>query len=389
MKTIDQALISIVNHPQIEQFLLKEDIKAFRGLVSTIKHHVFLTEGQSKFCIELMIKTVSVLRQVEPEIREIIGNNTWSKPFRNIEIIKKISINEDKQILIESNYSNSFRSLMMNLGKSILITPIVNGKEYVTTLTEKSIVELVDNLKPLGFDISDEILEYYDTICSWNAREVSEKFSLTNIADEDARTYIMNDIGVDTPINSLIIADRRLRYQYQIDNSFYNEVNDTHSLTEIIAKRLKTRLWIDNTKYSLTELVSSLRELNRLPILFIFDNSNIDKAFSILESISDALSVNGINDKIGIYFRLDNVTGKQFNTFIADNNYNARMDRELKVAGITNNNLPKFFLKSEWEPMSIISLGNGLRNSKTSVYASCCDLIITYSKDEPFNSFKW
>lgn len=391
MKTIDQTLISIVNHPLFDHHFNKDDKKSFRGLVSTIEHHVFLTEGQAMFCIELMNKTSSIIQVIEPDIILILKNNTWSKSFRNIEIIKKLSIDADKQLLIESNYSNSFRTLMLNLGKTITITPIVHGKEYVVKLTEKNVVELVNNLKPLGFTISDEILEYYDIICSWNAREFNEKFTLKNIADEDARIQIMNDIGINTQLNSLIVEDRRLRYQYTIDNNYYNNNPQELSLTEIIATRPTTRLWLDNNKYTLTDIIASLQELNRLPILFVFDKSDSNIAYSNLVSISNALSNNGINDKIGIYFRLDNLNGNKFNTFIAENNYNKRLERDLKIAGITNTNLPKFFLKSDWEPMTVISIGSGLRNSKTAIYASCCDLIITYSKDEPImlNVSRW
>ena len=33
--------------------------------------------------------------------------------------------------------------------------------------------------------------------------------------------------------------------------------------------------------------------------------------------------------------------------------------------------------------MSVISIGNPLRHSKTAVYANCCDLIIAYTDNEP------
>jgi hypothetical protein len=397
MKTIDQILRTLVNDPQLVSILQPADVKALRGLVSTIDNHVFLTAGQSQFCLTLLNTIKSSIRGIEPDIYDALLTPTWSKPFRNIEYIKKMSIATDdntgsKHILIESNYSNSFRNFMLNLYKTVPMTMITSGKEFHSPLTEHHIVELVNSLSPLGFDISDEILEYYDTICSWDQVEINNQFTLTNIADDAAQAIIMDDIGKNTNLDSLIVADRRLRHQYQIPQRLYDFSADP-SLTEIIAKRSTPKLWINNTKYTLSELIASLRELNRLPILFVFENTDAIKTCASLYGLSESLVENNITDGVGIYFRLDNSSGKQFNTFIADHNYNQQLDKDLTIAGILAGTLPKFFLKSDWEPKTVIAINNNSLGvpSKTAVYATRCDLIITYTKEQPImlNSSRW
>jgi hypothetical protein len=108
--------------------------------------------------------------------------------------------------------------------------------------------------------------------------------------------------------------------------------------------------------------------------------------------LSENLKDFGIYENIGIYFRLDNTDGgKEFNQYIANNSYNCQLDSTTKIVGVQSGKIPKFLLKTDWKPMSVISLGNQLRHSKTAVYANSCDLIISYSESEPImeTALKW
>ena len=48
-------------------------------------------------------------------------------------------------------------------------------------LSEKNLVLTVDAFKPENFDISDEILEFYETIKAWSKDEVASKFQLETL----------------------------------------------------------------------------------------------------------------------------------------------------------------------------------------------------------------
>jgi hypothetical protein len=103
-----------------------------------------------------------------------------------------------------------------------------------------------------------------------------------------------------------------------------------------------------------------------------------------LEILGESLRNNRIYDQVGIYFRLPNSEhGSMFNKFIADNGYNYNLDNTTKVVGVQNGKIPKFFLKSDWKPMSVIAIGSSLKQTKTAVYASHCDLIISYTDTQP------
>ena len=75
---------------------------------------------------------------------------------------------------------------------------------------------------------------------------------------------------------------------------------------------------------------------------------------------------------------------RQFNTYLADKNYNNRLIENTKIAVIQDGKLPKFMFKTTWIPMTIILLDTGLKQNKTMAYAQDkCDLIIEYSETSP------
>jgi hypothetical protein len=143
-------------------------------------------------------------------------------------------------------------------------------------------------------------------------------------------------------------------------------------------------LWINSNEHSLEEIFNVLVKLNRLPTLVVFDSWQTENCLKNLTNLGNSLDSNNITDGIGIYFRLPSDTlGKDFNTFIGEKKYNAKLDSNTQVAGVQTGKLPKFFLKDcSWEPKSVIVLGSNLRHSKTAVYSNRCDLIISYADKE-------
>jgi hypothetical protein len=254
------------------------------------------------------------------------------------------------------------------------------GKKYYADLTEHNIVTLVEALKPHEFDIEEKVENYYNTIKSWSEPEIRGQFLITNMTNQNFHKVITADLGISTSIDQNIINDRSMRYQYFTENV----KNHGETLTEVIANRSKTRLWIDKKQHSVGNIISSLIDLKRLPMLVVFDTLVNNKYLENLKILSDALEENGIFDNIGIYFRLPNDDlGKQFNGLIADKHYNHQLDENLKVACVMSGKIPKFFLKNAWRPMSVLALDSrmGMRHGKTAVYSNCCDLIVEWAEE--------
>jgi hypothetical protein len=89
------------------------------------------------------------------------------------------------------------------------------------------------------------------------------------------------------------------------------------SLKNSLANRPSSRVWIDSNTTSLDDLVTSLNELNRLPVLFVFNGHDSKECLQNLKKLEKSLKNSGL-DKIGIYFRFDSGsdTNKDFNSSI-------------------------------------------------------------------------
>lgn len=387
MTTIDSLLVKIINHPEnlLEGLFSPRDRSVLKSLGNGVTSANFITENQSKLLVKILRENQKKLVKFDEEILEILNTPTWSKDFRNIEQVKKLYISEypvdDKTLVIEFTFSSQIRKILINLGKNIEgLVQSSPGKLFTAELTEKNIVTLVEALLPLGFDISETIKNHYDTIKSWSENEVKNQFLITSMTNQNFQKHITEDLGVTTPIDKNIIADRGMRYQYFTEDGQKTGKN----LTEKLALREKSKVWVSTADHSLSEVITSLKELKRFPVLFVFDNYDVKQSLESLKNMGKSLEENGILANIGIYFRFANDEhGKAFNQYIADNHYNCQLDEHTNAVGVQNGKIPKFMISSPWKPKAVISLGTSLRHSKTAVYSNYTDLVITYTDTKP------
>ena len=390
MTTIDNLVLKIVNYssPTIEENLPHRDSRVLRSLATAINSHFFITENQSRLLVKILKEHQEKLSKIDNDFNDVLARSLWSRAFRQIEQVRKLYVfpigDGNYTIAIEFTFSSAIRKILSNLAKTVDgLIQVHPGKLFYADLTEKNIVELIDALTPHNFQIDESLKNHYDTIKSWSKSDFQNQFLITAISNQNFEKHITADLGVETAIDQNIIVDRSNRYQYFVENRKKTEEN----LTSCLAYRKKTKVWIDKNKFSLNEVFQALVNLKRLPALVVFDNHSIttsQKNLKILEILVDSLEKNNLDKKVGIYFRLPNdEIGKKFNQLIAEKTYNNHLDVDTEIVGIQSGKIPKFFLTSNWKPMSIITIDSSLRNSKTAVYANCCDLIISYSDSEP------
>jgi len=388
MINIDYLLLEILNTsvPAIEEILVQKDARVLRSLGSSIASHLFITENQSRLLMKILRENSRKLGNFSGNIDQALLSPMWSKPFRQIEQVKKFYIekNQDQEYIlaVEFTFSSEIRKILSGLHNDIEnFTTATSGKIWNADLTEKNIVVLVDTLTPLGFEIEQTIKNHYDTIKSWSEQTVRDQFLITNMENKNFQQTITADLGIETTIDQNIINDRSLRYQYFVENT----KNPGETLIQYMANRSSTKIWIDKNQHSLADVLTALVELKRLPLLVVFDTLVNNKYLENLEILTKSLKISGLDNSVGIYFRLPNdEIGKKFNSSIANNNFNKKLDNDLQVAAVSSGKIPKFFLKNAWRPMSVIALDTrmGLRHGKTSVYTNCCDLVIEYAEEK-------
>jgi hypothetical protein len=377
----DDLLTSIVNSP-VSRLLVARDVADTLTSIhrNALSEH-YITENQSKLVLRLIKENRKYLGDFEDDINSVLPAPKWRQPFRHIEVVKRSYIdkddNGDGRLIVEIAHSASVRKDTWDVLKNFVeVTALESNRKYALPLTEVNICKVVDAFKPRGFEISDEIAEHYNTIKSWNADEYTSQFRVDTIAAPNFRRVFDNDVGSEP--SELIVRDRSLRYQYNTD------VNPSNSaLTDQIAFRTDRKHWVSSEHYKLAEVFNSLKELNRLPTIVVFDNWDDEQNFEMLSMLSEAIESAGLTE-VGVYFRLQNSEhGKQFNQLIAQQKYNKQLDEKTQVAVVQSGKLPKFFLKNNWQPMSAIALNTrmGLRHGKVSVFLNNTDLILEYAKE--------
>ena len=386
MNTVDNLLLEILNHPDsyAESKISKRDFNTLQSLASSVSRSMFITENQGNLLIKLLKENYKKLDIFTEKINLALSAPVWSNSFRHIEQIRKLTIEMDSEaepyIFIEYTFNANIRKALNAIGKLAEgLVANTNGKNYQAELTEKNIVLIVEALAPYNFDLDEKIRNFYEIIKSWNKSEFENQFLISNIDHKNFQKAITADLGIETAIDQNIINDRSMRYQYFSENP----KNPGENLTEYIANRSKSRVWIDLAQHSLLDIFNSLKDLKRLPLLIVFESWNEEKSLNQLKILDNSLAESGLDTQVGIYFRLPNSdTGKQFNQLIKDRQYNHPLDLTTQVAVVQSGKIPKFFLKNPWQPMSVIALDTkmGLRHGKTSVYSNCCDLIIEWTE---------
>jgi hypothetical protein len=386
MTTIDKILKEIASDgfEKFQNIIPKRDVKILKNLSILINKPDYISENQGKLLLKILGENVAALEFLNLDLPEVLKEPRWLKLFRQTPQIRKIRVftNDigEKFIDIEFNFSTSLKKIVQNISQVSEGGVIASsGKCFRLALIEKNVVVVVEAFKHHNFDISPEILEFYHTIKSWTRDDYAKDFEIFSEKSTTEKTKIKEKLQVAGELPYTILADRKIQYQYQFQPDFSYD-----TLTEKIANRTSSKVYIDSTKVSLTELLNSLKELHRFPLLVVFNGYSDSESLKNLEKLSSALENTTLDNDVGIYFRFENTHhGKLFNQIIADKKYNVFLNNTTQCAGIIGGKIPKFFLTTNWKPEAVISFTNNLKHNKTSVYCNSCDLIIYYNEKEP------
>lgn len=383
MITIDALLIELFQQgiEKLSSNIPARDKKILMSLSRQIISGNFLTENQSKLLTKILKENIEHLSTVDSAKLAALEVPTWSQSFRVINQVRKIFINkESERLVIEFTYNKRLRQLISDLSKQLEGQLISLGtKQYSVPLTEKNIYNLVNAFKPHGFVIDPTVMGFYEDISNF-IKSNTNQFDVFSLTNEKLLTSIKTDITEISENNIILLNDRRLRFQYSIFSK-----DPEVSLKNSLANRPNTRVWINSKTTPLTDLIQAIQQLDRFPLLVVFNGHESKECLQHLKNLTTALQDNNIVADTGIYFRFDNISdsNKVFNNTVSQLGYNCVLGDQTKIAGIANNKLPKFLLKSTWYPRSVITFSNSFKNNKTSIYCDAVDLIVYYNEKQP------
>lgn len=383
MITIDKLLIELSDRDiyKIAPGMPNRDKRILSSLNRQLSSGNFLTENQAKLLVKILKENTLEINAEGISIAGLLENPTWTTSFRKIEQVRTISIVKDPEpvILVEFTYNKRLKELIAELSK-VLGTSIYSksSKAYTIALTEKNLYEVVKRFSAYNFEISEEVKNFYKEI-SDILKSNEDRIDIFSTTNEKFLSLVKEKVGEISETNLVNLYDKRIRYQYTVSKKL-----TINTLTEKIASRSKNKIYLNNKTHSLTDLMKSLRELNRFPLLVVFNSFEPCHAYTTLEELKKGLDSVDITDKIGIYFRFENEKdGSNFNTAIANYKYNSKLDDSTLVVGVSNNKLPKFMFKTDWYPETVISFTPNFKANKTSLFCSAVDLVVFYGDKEP------
>ena len=383
MNTVDELLKNIVDN-NIQNVFTETNSKDKRVLVSLnkqIKSGYFLTERQGNLLIRILNNYRAILHSKNFFDIALLDTPVWGQKFRVINPSRKISLNDSaSKIVLEFNYINDIKQLLYAFLSSCQ-GPVdnLNANKIEIPKNEKNILEVFKYFKSKEFVIDQRIVDLHEKIVKL-LDQANDYLNIFSPANEKLLTKVNQEIVPDSEHYLIKLLDRRHRNQYSL-----TQENLENSLMVKLASRPVTNIFINEEHCSLIEIFDTLLKLDRLPVLLVFNNREVNECQKYLELLKTSLDAVGISTA-GIYFRLDNNTenNKNFNTTISQYGYNSLLTDATSIAGIANGTLPKFLLKNKWKAKSVISFTNGFKNNKASVYASDIDLTIYYGTHKPF-----
>ena len=205
-------------------------------------------------------------------------------------------------------------------------------------------------------------------------------FNLKNLHQKGVE-YVVSSLGEPTPSNLYKFYDRRelLGLSHFDQNDLEQTFKSLLPLTKKLIQREKTHVLVKPQEFTINNLVESVLELYRFPLLIVLDErSAADELFEFNRAFSGVIP----NESMTVMFRLDNKDqdALEFNRYIKEHNLNNPVDKSTKIVYINNNKVSKPLLSSNWKPITAITT-NSRQNNKVETYLGELDLVMHYDDD--------
>ena len=257
------------------------------------------------------------------------------------------------------------------------------SKTHFIDFNEYNLFQIIFKLKDCNFEVQKELLEYYRLLKIMKDDKENNApgiygFEIKNLHAK-AIDYAVTSIGEPNVDNLVAYKDREnlLGLKHFDDVELQKAISNLQPLTKKIMQRTNSMIFIDDNEYTFNNIVESVLELYRFPLLIVLPK---DKEYDILSHTYKSFKNIIPNERISVLFRLDNDNeeGRDFNQFVKNNELNSPLDNLTKIVYISSNKIPKPLIASDWYPELGIVIKNFrlMRNIQT--YIDNIDLVIHY-----------
>jgi hypothetical protein len=253
--------------------------------------------------------------------------------------------------------------------------------EHHFLANEQNIFNVISAFKDKNFEIDQVLLEAYDTLLKLRKEDYVpsiRNMTLKNLHPNGVKS-LEDSLGKLSKDNIVLYRDRSLMYgikEFDFDINYCLPKYST--LTQKIVNREMSHIFINSTQCTLDQIVGSLIELERFPVVILLDD---DDAFDHLIVSHNHFKNVVSNDQISVMMRLESNKSDGFNEYIKEHKLNSPVDKDTKIVYINRNKLNKPLLTSDCKPLTMLMLESYRLNMKMSHYADEYDLIIHYDSN--------
>jgi hypothetical protein len=261
------------------------------------------------------------------------------------------------------------------------------NKIHNFAFSEYTVHAIITAFKDAGFDIQQELIEYYDKL----EHMINNKkdhlpgvygYDLKNL-HEKSFNYAVSSVGTPDKNTLHKFYDRKEQlglYHFEQD-ILEQSLRLLTPLTRKIVERKLMQVQVDPKKYTVDNVAETILELDRFPLLVVISERN---CYDELSKFHKAFNGVVSNTQCAVLFRMDNTTETaHFNDYIKDNNLNNLVDNDTKIVYISSSKFPKPLLKNNWYPQTAITTYSGYSgsNNKVDGFLDTLDLVIHYDTE--------
>ena len=384
------------SYSKLQNFKLHEDNhKIMFSIAKQVMKGTALTQRQYDLVKKLLVEYyIPQFDKHEIDLKECIGK--LRKPLRKINSDHWIKLldwrggigaEKVQMLVIRFPFNKKVIKYIEELKNSVDKEYFYEDHKHYFPFEEKYIWKLITiaNKFDKKFDVEDKILDIYNQLIEFENNKHNYipgvyNYKLCNIPQR-AINYCTNLLGEPCEDNFYKYYDRRFMFGFEFmdQDHLIKCQKQISNLSYKIITRKDTTIIIDSKRWTLDQVLTSIEELDRYPLLIVLDRKEA------MEEISE-LHLRFRNyipsTQMSVMFRLDSTPkGNLFNHFVREQRLNNVVDKSTKIVYISTNKVPKPLIKTGWLPVSSFTLGSKKNYSKVDGFITGTDLYMQYDDE--------
>lgn len=364
-----------------------------RSLAKQVNKGTALTDRQLDLATKKIEKYRLNLEKNNVDVEQLLLTKRLRYPLREIDRTQSISlfVEKDKKvkILVKYVFSKKFAAIWDEITKNLIGSYREEKGRKEILFNERDLMLVVESLKPMQFDIDEEVTSLCETIeeILTNPSEsipyvdfVDNKVELKNVSPHCIK-YLESQV-TDVKDSDFLVFLERLKNCgiYHKNGEIIKKITEKapNNLIKTILVETGTRFRINPDEHDIDTVFEIIDQLKQWPLLILVDEKK--DVLSQIKAYIPKLLKYVHKEEINIFFRLesDNPENIEFNQFVKDNNLNSFIDANTKVVFITKNRIPKPLFNADWHPHTAL-VASGYEYGKTSAYLSDFPAVYYYN----------